>query len=108
MISRRLFLGGLAAGIAAPAIVHPGVLMPINPRLVPSPSLWAQVIENNGTQFMAYRCIGSIAPNVKWEVLKDGTWVPCRTPAEYIASHYGIVGETPFIRPKIEEHWKHG
>lgn len=33
--SRRGFLIGLAAGIAAPAIVRPGLIMPIKPSLVP-------------------------------------------------------------------------
>lgn len=36
MLSRRGFLGGLIAAVAAPAIIRPGILMPIKPSLVPA------------------------------------------------------------------------
>lgn len=40
MISRRgLLIGGAATLISAPAIVRPGVLMPIKPKLVPAPDI---------------------------------------------------------------------
>ncbi len=39
--SRRGFLGGLLAVIAAPAIIRPGILMPIKPSLVPAPQIIA-------------------------------------------------------------------
>jgi len=35
MMNRRGFLTGLVAAVAAPAIVRPGLIMPIKPRLVP-------------------------------------------------------------------------
>lgn len=41
MLSRRLFLGGLLAGTAAPAIVRASSLMPI---WVPKPPPWGQTI----------------------------------------------------------------
>lgn len=35
-LNRRGFLTGLVAAIAAPAIIRPGLLMPIKPGLVPA------------------------------------------------------------------------
>jgi hypothetical protein len=36
VLSRRLFLGGLAAAIAAPMVVRSGVLMPVRSPIVPA------------------------------------------------------------------------
>src|SRR4051812_45834452 len=51
MLSRRWFLGGLGAAVAAPAIVRPGLIMPVRTWIEAPPPLT--------TTFNTYSAIGN-------------------------------------------------
>ncbi len=103
--SRRGFLTGLAAAFAAPAIIRPGLLMPIKPSLMPNwrlKQLGVDYIEQSGVREKAYGALIREIESQGLTIIRE----PMPMPAGVMGGAFnGPFREIPFYSGK--DVWRH-
>jgi hypothetical protein len=75
-MNRRGFLSGLISAIAAPAIVRPGILMPIKPSLVPG---WSPIFQHGDLIYegvIIRKQLQQFALEIQREYIRDNLFTP--------------------------------
>ena len=85
-VSRRFFLGGLVAALAAPAIIRPGVLMPVKRIILPTDLVGLQVETLHG----GLRWLGAVPEDQVIDRVND--WMQKNTMATVRWTTAGIAG----------------
>lgn len=106
-LTRRSFLGGLAAAIAAPYVVRSGILMPVKKILQPAVVSRLQGSYDGQNWFDIMRMAGRpISSNPLWLYKGQPGMVPFDPINHAIANSY--LSTTPLIHTRVivEQEWK--